>query len=54
MHYEKNEGGRLYAKVRALDGSLGTEGVDATSIRHQQTFFFLDITYVDNFTEFCA
>ena len=38
IHTRKNEGGPLYAKLRALDGSRGTEGIVATSIIHQQTF----------------
>ena len=54
MHAQKNEVERLNAKLRALDGSRGTEGVDATSIRHQQTFSFPNISYLDNYTELFA
>ena len=54
IHTRKNEGGPLYAKLRALDGSRGTEGVNATSTEHQQTFFFLNLTYFNDCTECCA
>ena len=54
VHSQNFEGWRLHAKLRALNGSCGTVGVGATSIRHQQTVIFPSISNLDNCTECCA
>ena len=40
--------------TQSYEHSMARVGVDATSIRHQKTVIFQNITNLDNCAEFCA